>query len=123
MTDNPSAVRRHKGRLRSNGWQDEQSQEYVRGPDHDEAVAALQRELATERAAREKAEAKVDAVGEVRSKPIAKAIIDNLLDRSGIGNALEECDDDIREEILDTISNIIDNETWKQLDAAIKERA
>lgn len=44
----------------------------------------------------------------IGSMNIAKAIMDDLLDRRGIRQAIEECDDEVREEILHTMASIIE---------------
>ena len=43
----------------------------------------------------------------------AEEIFDDLTGRCGIGNALEECDSDIQQEIKDTMAKIIAKHTSK----------
>lgn len=40
---------------------------------------------------------------------IVKAITDDMLDRSGLQNALEECDDEVRDEISATWMKLIED--------------
>lgn len=42
-----------------------------------------------------------------RARKIAKKVFEDILDRKGIGNELEECDDDIQKEIKNDWKKII----------------
>lgn len=45
---------------------------------------------------------------QTKSEKIVRAFFDDLLDRSGVGNALESIDEDIQEEMVETLEKKVD---------------